>query len=55
MQLYDVFFTRRSGGDPTMPIDTSAAVATTYNNPGFREGKSKNGLDFFQFWKITVI
>lgn len=41
--LYDVIFTLRIGGDPTLPVDISAAPATTYNNPGFREGRAGNG------------
>lgn len=42
--LYDVIFTLRTGGDPTLSVvDMSAAAATTFNNPGFREGRSGNG------------
>lgn len=37
LALYDVLLSRRSGGDPTMGLDPNAP-ATTYNNPGFREG-----------------
>lgn len=44
MAIYDVLFSRREGGDPTVPVDTSPATATTYNNPGFREGRPKNGV-----------
>lgn len=40
--LYDVIFAMRIGGDPTLPVDISAAPATTYNNPGFREGRAGN-------------
>lgn len=47
MALYDVLNSRRSGGDPTEPIDISTAPATTYNNPGFREGRHKNGIIFY--------
>lgn len=39
MALYDVIFTLRAGGDPTLAIDTSPAQATTFNNPGFRDGR----------------
>ncbi|KAF7284839.1 hypothetical protein GWI33_021482 [Rhynchophorus ferrugineus] len=41
MSLYDMFFSKREGGDPTtvsMPIES-----TTYGNPGFREPGS-NGV-----------
>lgn len=38
MALYDVMFSRRSGGDPTMSVETTESTATTYNNPGFRDG-----------------
>ncbi|KAG5885858.1 hypothetical protein JTB14_035878 [Gonioctena quinquepunctata] len=41
MALYDMFFARREGGDPTT---VSAAVeATTYGNPGFREQRTNGG------------
>lgn len=42
MALYDVIFTLRPGGDPTLNIDTSAGQATTFNNPGFRDGRPGN-------------
>nr|XP_036214405.1 uncharacterized protein LOC106619705 isoform X2 [Bactrocera oleae] len=43
--LYDVLFSRRMGGDPTMVVDTSSpANATTYNNPGYKESRSRNGV-----------
>ncbi|KAJ8919399.1 hypothetical protein NQ315_016492 [Exocentrus adspersus] len=38
MSLYDMFFARREGGDPTtvsLPVE-----ATTYGNPGFREQRT---------------
>lgn len=36
--LYDVLFSRRLGGDPTMESrDPSGEHATTFNNPGFKE------------------
>ncbi|CAD7082776.1 unnamed protein product [Hermetia illucens] len=44
MAGYDVLFSRRAGGDPTVPVDTSPSTATTYNNPGFRERRPKNGV-----------
>jgi len=39
MALYDVIFSRRHGGDPTMPHgrDPTGEDATTFNNPGFRD------------------
>lgn len=43
MAIYDVIFARRTGGDPTEHVDVSPTQATTYNNPGFREGRSTNG------------
>lgn len=42
LALYDFLLCRRPGGDPTMPMDP-AAPATTYNNPGFREGGGGGG------------
>ncbi|EDW72822.1 uncharacterized protein Dwil_GK16975 [Drosophila willistoni] len=43
--LYDVIFTRSPGGDPTMALDASSpASATTFNNPGFKEPRSRNGV-----------
>lgn len=43
--LYDVIFSRSSGGDPTMALDASSpASATTFNNPGFKEPRSRNGV-----------
>ncbi|EDV97203.1 uncharacterized protein LOC6556796 [Drosophila grimshawi] len=42
--LYDVIYSRSSGGDPTMALDASSpASATTFNNPGFKEPRSRNG------------
>lgn len=43
MAVYDVLFACRPGGDPTEPAEISSAPATTYNNPGFREGSRTNG------------
>jgi len=42
LAVYDILLTRRAGGDPTMAVDPNAP-ATTYNNPGFREG-GRNGI-----------
>lgn len=42
MSLYDMFFARREGGDPTtvsVPVE-----ATTYGNPGFREQRSNGKI-----------
>ncbi|CAG9836204.1 unnamed protein product [Diabrotica balteata] len=38
MALYDMFFARREGGDPTTV--SVPAEATTYGNPGFREPRT---------------
>ncbi|XP_054732581.1 uncharacterized protein LOC129240675 [Anastrepha obliqua] len=43
--LYDVLFSRSPGGDPTMIVDASSpASAMTYNNPGYKEPRSRNGV-----------
>lgn len=42
--VYDMMFSRKPDGDPTMAIDTSPANATTFNNPGFKEGRTRNGV-----------
>lgn len=50
LAVYDVIFSLRAGGDPTMPVEISGAPATTFNNPGFREGRnttSTNGEPMF--------
>ncbi|XP_013112168.1 uncharacterized protein LOC106090504 [Stomoxys calcitrans] len=45
LALYDVLYSKRPGGDPTMMIDAaSPSSATTINNPGFKEPKTKNGI-----------
>lgn len=51
MALYDVLFAFRTGGDPTEPAEISSAPATTYNNPGFRDGRRTNGtyLEIFVY------
>jgi cytochrome c biogenesis factor len=43
LALYDVLNSRKRGGDPTMAVEVSPTAATTYNNPGFRDGRSTNG------------
>lgn len=45
MALMDVIYTKKSGGDPTVYIDSTAENSTTFNNPGFREGRggTRNG------------
>ncbi|CAI6355636.1 unnamed protein product [Macrosiphum euphorbiae] len=41
--IYDLIFSRRLGGDPTVSRrDPSGVEATTFNNPAFKEKKSKN-------------
>ncbi|XP_037933592.1 uncharacterized protein LOC119668220 [Teleopsis dalmanni] len=43
--VYDMLFSRRPGGDPTMTVDASSpSSATTYNNPGYKEPRTKNGV-----------
>ncbi|KAL5291650.1 hypothetical protein ACFFRR_010823 [Megaselia abdita] len=46
MALMDVIYTKKAGGDPTVYIDSSAENSTTFNNPGFREGRGggRNGI-----------
>lgn len=41
MSLYDLMFSRRSGGDPTTMPDVSGSRAITYDNPGYREGEHR--------------
>jgi cytochrome c biogenesis factor len=43
LALYDVLNSRKRGGDPTMAVEVPPTAATTYNNPGFRDGRSTNG------------
>lgn len=38
LSLYDLMFSRRSGGDPTEVPDVTGSRAITYDNPGYREG-----------------
>lgn len=49
MALYDVVFALRAGGDPTLATDMSKTQATTFNNPGFRDGRpgKRMGRNFF--------
>ncbi|KAH8296159.1 hypothetical protein KR054_002386 [Drosophila jambulina] len=43
--LYDMIYSRSPGGDPTMALDAAApGSATTFNNPGFKEPRSRNGV-----------
>uniref|UniRef100_T1GF29 Uncharacterized protein n=1 Tax=Megaselia scalaris TaxID=36166 RepID=T1GF29_MEGSC len=45
MALLDVVYTKKPGGDPTIYMDSSADNSTTFNNPGFREGRgNRNGI-----------
>ncbi|XP_052129809.1 uncharacterized protein LOC113210007 [Frankliniella occidentalis] len=45
MSLYDVIFSRRLGGDPTMSTrDPRGDHATTFNNPGFQERANGGGI-----------
>ncbi|XP_046807517.1 uncharacterized protein LOC111677156 [Lucilia cuprina] len=45
LALYDVLYSKKPGGDPTMMIDAaSPSSATTINNPGFKEPRTKNGI-----------
>lgn len=46
MSVYDIMLAKQPGGDPTMPVPISGAPATTYNNPGFRDGRPINGNSF---------
>lgn len=47
MAVYDIMLAKQPGGDPTMPVPISSAPATTYNNPGFRDGRPTNGKIIF--------
>jgi len=41
--IYDLIFSRRLGGDPTISNrDPSGVEATTFNNPAFKEKRSMN-------------
>lgn len=45
LALMDVIYTKKAGGDPTVYVESSAENSTTFNNPGFREGRNngRNG------------
>uniref|UniRef100_A0A146KVN9 Uncharacterized protein n=1 Tax=Lygus hesperus TaxID=30085 RepID=A0A146KVN9_LYGHE len=44
--IYDVLFSRRLGGDPTMSSrDPTGESATTFNNPGYKEKKGVSMTD----------
>lgn len=47
--LYDIIFTFRVSGDPTLTvIDITGAASTTINNPGFRDGRTgKKSISIF--------
>lgn len=51
MSIYDLLFSRRMGGDPTMShADPTGDNATTFNNPGFKEKKSGiKGINVFLY------
>lgn len=44
LSLYDLMFSRRSGGDPTEVPDVTGSRAITYDNPGYREGDHNRGI-----------
>lgn len=45
--IYDLIFSRRMGGDPTISHrDPSGIEATTFNNPAFKEKKSMNPSEY---------
>lgn len=37
--LYDLMYSRRTDGDPTVTPDVTGQNAITYDNPGYREGE----------------
>lgn len=54
LALYDVLFTLRVSGDPTLSvIDLTGASATTINNPGFRDGRGNGKYLNFSLKKHT--
>lgn len=55
MSIYDIMLARLPGGDPTRPMQISRAPATTYNNPGFRDGRSTNGKNWFLPLKLEFV
>ncbi|XP_059620922.1 uncharacterized protein LOC132264663 [Phlebotomus argentipes] len=44
MAIYDVLQSRREGGDPTFVEHPLPGSGTTFNNPGFREGRRTGGI-----------
>uniref|UniRef100_A0A1L8D9Y5 Uncharacterized protein n=1 Tax=Nyssomyia neivai TaxID=330878 RepID=A0A1L8D9Y5_9DIPT len=44
MAIYDVLLSRRTGGDPTFMEHPMPGSGTTFNNPGFREGRRTGGI-----------
>jgi hypothetical protein len=44
LSLYDLMYSRRSGGDPTQVPDVTGSRAITYDNPGYREGEQNRGI-----------
>jgi hypothetical protein len=44
LSIYDLIFSRRTGGDPTEVPDLSGSRAITYDNPGYREGDHNRGI-----------
>lgn len=70
LALYDVIFTLRVSGDPTLTvIDMTGAAATTINNPGFRDGRGNGkylkkcfsfflqneNISYFNTFKFSVL
>lgn len=55
MSLYDFFFSRRAGGDPTQAPDMTGARAITYDNPGYREGDhSELSREVFDLLRVLI-
>jgi len=45
--MYDLIFSRRQGGDPTISNrDPTGEEAITFNNPAFKEKRSMNPSEF---------
>lgn len=56
LSLYDLIFSRRSGGDPTEVPDLTGSRAITYDNPGYREGDhSEYPTKLYFFKKIIIV
>lgn len=47
LALMDVIYTKKAGGDPTAYIESSAENSTTFNNPGFKDGRGGNRNGWF--------